>query len=341
MKRFFSVLLTLLIASGSSLRAQDIHFSQYYAAPVLLNPALTGGFYGDFRVVANYRNQWFGFLKKSSYNTYGFSYDMPLLRGKLKYDQMGIGVSMFADKSGSGGLLTINPMISFAYHKVLDQYNKHSLSFGVQAGITQRRIDFTKLNFEQQFNGELGFDPNISNGETNIKDSYLYPDVVFGVLWRSRFSQYSSFYLGVAAAHLHKPKESFLGNEDNRLSPRFNLHAGIDFRIGKSLTITPGFLFMSQNTAKEANVGIVLGYQLNKYNSIYFGTQVRATGKDAIIPMLAYEIGGFRAGISYDVNISDLNVASNGNGGIEISLIYIHNPEPPSKINPSGFCPKW
>ncbi|MEC7159268.1 MAG: type IX secretion system membrane protein PorP/SprF, partial [Bacteroidota bacterium] len=39
----------------STANSQDIHFSQYYASPLTLNPALTGLHGGDFRAVVNYR----------------------------------------------------------------------------------------------------------------------------------------------------------------------------------------------------------------------------------------------------------------------------------------------
>jgi len=53
-------LLTLLVcvAMASASRAQDPNFSQFFASPLTLNPALTGKFDGSFRVAGNYRNQW-------------------------------------------------------------------------------------------------------------------------------------------------------------------------------------------------------------------------------------------------------------------------------------------
>ena len=39
-------------------KAQDIHFTQWMFSPLNLNPAETGRFDGDYRVVGNYRSQW-------------------------------------------------------------------------------------------------------------------------------------------------------------------------------------------------------------------------------------------------------------------------------------------
>ena len=52
------IIVFILILINSFLNAQDIHFSQYYASPMTVNPAYTGMFNGTYRVGANYRNQW-------------------------------------------------------------------------------------------------------------------------------------------------------------------------------------------------------------------------------------------------------------------------------------------
>jgi hypothetical protein len=48
----------LILISVLSLKAQDPNFSQFFASPLTLNPALTGKFDGVFRIAGNYRNQW-------------------------------------------------------------------------------------------------------------------------------------------------------------------------------------------------------------------------------------------------------------------------------------------
>jgi len=57
--------LTLILAAisySNDLKAQDPHFSQFYAAPLYLNPALAGTSAGNYRVGVNYRDQWRGAL---------------------------------------------------------------------------------------------------------------------------------------------------------------------------------------------------------------------------------------------------------------------------------------
>ena len=58
MKKIYSICL-IVFSFVISTNAEDIHFSQYWTAPQLLNPANTGKFNGVFRATFNYRNQWF------------------------------------------------------------------------------------------------------------------------------------------------------------------------------------------------------------------------------------------------------------------------------------------
>lgn len=327
-------------------QGQDIHFSQYFASPLTLNPALIAGFSGKFRLAANYRNQWY-FLKsrydgsRAGYVTYCGSFDVRLFQKKLKYDQFGIGVMIFNDKAGDGGLSNLTAMTGAAYHKVLDEASRYSLALGALAGITQRRIDFNKLIFEDQF--DANFRPTLPSGEPVTRSTFIYPDFTVGLLFRGRFTNTFSGYLGGSMLHLHKPKEYFLfqTGEVNRLNPRYVAHGGLDIGLGEYLSFTPGFLYLIQNTASEVTAGFALGYKFDKLNKLYAGVWYRILDNDAIIAMLAYEYNGLRVGVSYDVNVSDLKLASNSQGAIEVSVIYIYGQQEERRFSPVDFCPKF
>ncbi|GIV33455.1 MAG: hypothetical protein KatS3mg031_0990 [Chitinophagales bacterium] len=334
---------SLLFLACLSASGQDIHFSQYFASPLTLNPALVGGFNGKFRVAANYRNQWFTVMGANSYVTYSGSFDMPILRRKLGYDQLGVGVMAFHDKAGDGALSTLNVMGGAAYHKNLDEQRRYVISLGVLAGFTQKRIDFSRLTFAAQFDQNLGFDPLAFNGERIESNSTMYFDFTVGLLFRARFSKMVRGYVGGSMFHLHKPKEYFLvqNGQPNRLNPRFLVHGGVDISVNKYFTLTPGIYYATQNTASEITVGMAAGYMFNENNILYLGAWVRAFDQDAVIPMIAYEVYGLRIGLSYDINLSDLKVASNSHGAVEASLIYIFGKEPEPEFSPSRYCPKF
>jgi len=93
-------------------------------------------------------------------------------------------------------------------------------------------------------------------------------------------------------------------------------------------------LFARQDPAQELNIGTMVRYQLKESSkhtgnikgvAVSFGGYYRAG--DAFIPAFMLEVANFALGVSYDVNVSGLTKASNGKGGMEISLRFI-NPSP-------------
>lgn len=325
---------------GFAASAQDIHFSQYFASPLTLNPALTGSFNADFRVAANFRTQYFKNdwnSANATYMTYAASVDGSFFRKKLNADQFGAGLQFYSDRAGDGGLSTTAILASVAYTKTVDRYERHSITLGMQGGIIQKRIDFTKLTFESQFNGVDGFTPG-PNGENFTQTSMIMPDVSIGLLWRSRIGKKHNLYVGGAYSHLNSPTESFLGGT-NKLSPKITAHGGMEITLSKYISITPGFMILSQNTASEVNIGTALAYKLAETSYLYVGAWYRVG--DAVVPMVGYEIKGFRAGLSFDVTASDINLATNSKGAVELSLVYIHGQEPPRNYSPVKFCPRF
>ncbi|HEU0065301.1 MAG TPA: type IX secretion system membrane protein PorP/SprF, partial [Flavisolibacter sp.] len=93
----------IILAFGIGSHAQDPNFSQFFASPLTLNPALTGKFDGVYRVAINYRNQWPTI--NNAFTTATASFDAGILKGKIPdFDQFGIGFMGFTDKSGNGVL---------------------------------------------------------------------------------------------------------------------------------------------------------------------------------------------------------------------------------------------
>ena len=90
------ILFTLIIcvALVSVINAQDPNFSQFFASPLTLNPALTGKFDGVYRFAANYRNQWPTI--SNAYTTDTASLDMGIMKNRIPdYDQFGVGIMAY------------------------------------------------------------------------------------------------------------------------------------------------------------------------------------------------------------------------------------------------------
>jgi len=205
-KLYIAFIIMLSCAWGFS---QDVHFSQYYASPLSLNPALTADINGMFRATFNYRSQWFTIptLNASApYQTYQASFDMPVLRERLGNDAFGFGGMFYADKAGDGALSTITGLASVAYHKAVDRYGRARLSLGMQAGIVSQQINFTNLIFEKELDS-YGFNTSLPNGENTYGyHTVVYPDVNVGALWTHAASDKVRYYLGFAMDHLSRPR---------------------------------------------------------------------------------------------------------------------------------------
>ena len=78
------------------IKAQDIHFSQFWETSLLRNPSLAGLFEGDLRVQTIYRDQWNNLT--NAYRTGSMSLENKLSVGKGD-DYLTIGLQTFFDLS--------------------------------------------------------------------------------------------------------------------------------------------------------------------------------------------------------------------------------------------------
>src|SRR5690349_3942392 len=88
-----------VVFSSFVAKAQDAHFSQFYAAGLYLNPAIAGTEPG-LMAGMNYRNQWRSIVVP--YVTSQLTVISPFYTGKGKKAVQvgGIGLSVYNDKSG-------------------------------------------------------------------------------------------------------------------------------------------------------------------------------------------------------------------------------------------------
>ena len=120
---------------------------------------------------------------------------------------------------------------------------------------------------------------------------------------------------------------------------RATIHAGTYFPIGENNTLHLSALQSFQGGSTETLLGGA--FQLVAKNgseqpaSVYVGSWIRLN--DAIIPYIGLEFAGIRLGATYDINTSALKTATQGQGGFEISLIYINKSTDTKPLN----CPKF
>lgn len=309
--------------------AQDIHYSQFDASPLTLNPALTGVMDLNFRVTNNYKNQWSSVAPP--YSTLSFAYDMNILKNRGKSTYLGAGLSALNDKAGKSQLTNTQFNLSIAATQILNDNN--TLSVGLQGGYAQKSIDFSKLSWDNQFNGN-NFDPALPAREINYSEKKNYIDVSAGGLWNFQKSDAFKLSSGVAYFHANKPDKSFNNNVKEPLQPKLVLHNRTEIKLRHSDNfpdryIVPKILFMKQGAHEELFFGAFMKLVVqtasrytNWRNEVTFDLGAFYRKGDAVIAATSFDYGNIRMGISYDINISKLKTASAYNGGIEFSLIY-------------------
>lgn len=334
------LILLPLVFCLRTLRAQDPHFSQFFASPLTLNPALTGKFDGLYRIAGNYRNQWPTI--NNAFQTATLSVDTRILANRIpENDDWGIGFLALSDQQADGVLKDNYFSASTAYHKGLDEDGYHQLSIGFQGTYANSRLDGTKVTLGDELAPDGTWSIPSNDPFANRVFSTHYFDANTGILYNGSTSDRNNFYIGASLYHINQPKESF--NDANYfLARRWTIHAGGHFPIADNAAIYLSALHESQAGANETVAGAAVALNANddwftNPTNVYVGAWVRFG--DAFIPYVSLEFAGLQFGLSYDTNISQLKTASNSRGGVEFSLIYIKKPSDPNKRHLN--CPKF
>lgn len=333
-KRLLNILLFALILflSSTKMKAQDAMFSQYYSSEMYLNPALAGEEQNLF-FSSNYRSQWKSIV--TPYITSQVSVVVPVYTktGGLQEKHIGgIGGSVYNDRAGDGNLNTTGANATFAYNLQLTQDGSQDISFGLQVGLVQKTVDFSNLQWGEQYNPYIGFDVNKAPTEDQIRTGTIYPDISFGMMYyfnpghEYKYRKWSAF-AGVAAYHINQPNESFINDETSRLPVLFKAHAGAEYQISDWVSISPNILYMQQRQRHLLNFGAYLNYgitgsvgkdELTKNIDLIIGAWYRLD--DAFIGSLGIGNDAYTLAFSYDYNTSSLRYVTNGQGAWEISL---------------------
>jgi type IX secretion system PorP/SprF family membrane protein len=320
MKKYYILFSIILIHFKVS--AQDIHFSQFYAAPLLLNPALTGVNEGNYRASVIYRNQWNSVT--TPYSTPYASFDMNhVLFNPGQKGVLSLGGLLFSDVAGTGSFTNFTVMGSIAYMFYVS--DKSFFSIGLQPGFVQKHFDPNDLTFESQFNGTTP-NPDQSNGENFSTTSIQYFDINAGIFFESHASDNLDIYIGAAESHLTQPNESFYdittnsNGSSNDLQMKTTVHGGMRIGLNDNWNLIPSAIFLLQGSNQEINAGLTAEDKVNNDFHFFFGGYYRVN--DAAIAILGGEYKKVRLAFSYDVNVSSLQSASDNRGGFEISLQY-------------------
>jgi type IX secretion system PorP/SprF family membrane protein len=331
------LIVTMLLIYPSITRSQDIHWSQFQSSPLNLNPALSGFFNGDYRFVLNHRNQWKSV--STPYNTFSGSFDMVLNGLSSSRNRYSGGLLINSDKAGDSELGLLQTALSFGVLRALGQDSIHFISAGIQAGYVLRSINYSGLTFDEQYDGDT-YDPSITNSENFTGDNHGYVDIGAGISWLVRASDRFKAGAGISVQHINRPKDSFY-DDASKIFPHIQADVKADFPLAGKLDLLPSVIYMTQGSFNELTGGTSLRIRINdlpgRTYAFYVGAWLRKS--DAFIASAGMDYNNLNVGVSYDFNTSDLERASNGRGGYELSLIYIIRKVKPLGIKPP--CPLY
>lgn len=298
-------------------KAQDIHFSQFFEAPLWRNPSLAGIFTGDIRVQTVYRDQWNNVT--NAYRTGSVNAEVKMPVGKVN-DFVTAGLQVLYDRAGTIGFTTTHILPALNYHKSLSSEHNRYLSMGFMGGWVQRRFDPSKVTTNTTYNGG-------GTGENFLNSQASYIDASVGMSYNSNLNHNpdNNFYIGAAYHHFHRPKSSFYRNATGAIEPKWVFSGGLRLGVTDYAYVTLQVDHSRQGDFKETVAGGMYGIKLGDDPDkpryvIHAGTFLR--WNDALIPVVKLDFAPFSVAFSYDANISKLKPSTYGRGGFEISISY-------------------
>jgi type IX secretion system PorP/SprF family membrane protein len=318
----FGVMLTLLSPAG--IWAQDIHFSQFFEAPLLRNPSLAGLYEGDIRVQAVYKNQWSS-ISPTTYRTISLNgeYKMPF---KWGMDYITLGAQILHDQAGTTGLTTTHILPAVNYHKSLSYERASYLSVGFMGGWVQKRIDYSKITTDNMYGGGR-FDPTLPPGEQLPSIRLGYIDGSAGISYNTAFGPNNQcmFFVGAAYHHFNRPKNTFYRDASIGLNAKYTASWGFKYMLDEYCTLTLQGDVFKQGDYREIIGGGLYSIKLDDFPDdpayvLHLGLFTR--WKDAVIPVIKLDKRALSVIMSYDVNTSQLKTASQSRGGFELGLCY-------------------
>ena len=341
----FAVILFCL--SLGSTFAQDVHFSQYYNAPMTVNPALTGVFDGVVRVCNSYRSQWSPIGE--GFKTIQLSVDAPLGKTKLDNRYFGVGLQLYQDKAGVAEFRRTIAEASLSYTTALEDAGMHWLSIGFQGGLNQLSIDMSKATWDEQWNGDQ-LDPSIPTSEKIQLPKFSHLNLNAGVNYLYTPDGFNSASAGISLSHIGSPNATFFPvTEENPLRSRISVHGSGEISLDdeRIMFFNPRVLMQLQGKQKELVAG---GYFRNRlrFKSLYTGFQKQIffdlgafyRMNESLIVSSRLEYHSVAVGVSYDLGVGKLSSLSAANSW-EIGISYVAPVERGQRVRHKNKMPRF
>ena len=328
--------LFLIFAMNSSF-AQDPTFSQFFSSPLNVNPALTANINADWRAISNYRSQWSG--DGDPYVTGTVSYDSKILQNKNAFVEknnfLGLGGMLMFDRAMEGVAKGTFASLNLSYNiKLIDGDKKHRLGIGFGGSYGHRTVDYSRLNFEDQWTG-FGFNTNLPTGESALSNMKDFLSINTGLTY-SITSENSNFDIGVAAFHVNKPKQTFLEDENQTLAIRKVAHTNFETYLNDRTILNVNAIYQLQSGAQRSasylSAGGGLGYYLGDDKGPIINAGLWYWNENGFMPYVGLAINNLQFGFTYELITSKLNNAARKPKSVELSIILRGSREPSKNI---------
>jgi type IX secretion system PorP/SprF family membrane protein len=314
----FGLCMQLLLPN--TIQAQDPQFTQFYANPLYLNPALAGSKLCP-RLCVNYRNQWPNISGTFVTTSVSFDKMVDAVHG-------GLGIIATSDAAGQGTIHTNTISGIYSYHQNLNR--KVSLAAAMEVTYYQKSVDWSKLTFGDMINPVNGFVNQTA--ETPGLSSRNNIDFSTGAVITS-----DKFFAGFSVHHLTQPNESMYADGYSQLPMKLTGHAGMKIPLGgqtgnPDIIISPNIIWQKQQDFQELNLGLYL-----QKGPLVTGLWYR--NADSFILLIGIDQGNFRVGYSYDVTMSRLTNSTAGSHELSFSMGFACKKHKPH-YRP-GICPSF
>ncbi len=341
MSKSYTVIFLIFFGLATQSKAQDPQFSQFYAAPLYLNPAFAGS--SELaRAGINYRNQWPAYPTK--FVTYSGFFDYYI----SDYNS-GVGILLMSDLEGLAGLRTHSVALQYAYQlRITDGL---ILRTGMEGSYTMQGIDVSNLTFGDQldFNGQFKdfTDDNIIN--SGFANNYW--DIGAGALLHS-----DKFWVGFAASHLLTPINTLIGSE-SLLERKYSAHIGYKILLPtqtdytfpggfRDISVTPTMQYKLQGQFSQLDAGLYFTYEPFVFGTWYRGLPFKPVGgisnHESLIFLSGISSNGLHIGYSFDYTLSQLGISTGGAHEVSIRYeFFLGDPRKPPKNVRKLPCPKF
>jgi len=344
----FILLITLFCAP---IQAQDEHFSQFYAIPIHMNPALAGAYGGTYRMTVINRDQWNNNLE-SPYRTFAAGGDtkFKLNFGKRKtQDHFGMGLFFISDRVARFQAYTNQMSAYFAYHKRLGDKVPSYLGIGAKFGVIQKNINYDNLTFEDQFNQLNAYEGQTIDGPP--PNNFGFFDMSVGLNYHLDMDKVD-YFIGFAAHHITNPSTSFyfrlrIANPSidisQQLDSRYVAHFSMDRKISQKWALQPRIVYQIQGEDNQLDLGTNVEYTFESLSSglilgMWLTTIDDLDGMhvENLTPLIGLRQGMFILGFSYDIHLRDVLDSPFGFNTFEFSIRFTgeHN-------NDATYCPTF